>query len=184
MIKIDSGVEAIERAEKLLAGVPGGIQQAMVSSFNRALLEGRTAGTREATKRYTLKAGIVRRTMVMHRASKNNIEADLASRGRRLPLRYFAHKPRTDTTGANRREVSVAVRQGALKPLGQGFVYHGMIMQRLGESRLPIEQKYTVSVPNILNNDEIVGVIQDKMAKSVEKRMAHETTRILGRYSK
>lgn len=184
MIKIDAGVEAIERADRLLAGVPGGIQQAMISSFNRALLEGRTAGTREATKRYTLKAGIVRRTMVMHRANKNSIEADLASRGRRLPLRYFAHKPRTDTTGANRREVSVAVRQGALKPLGQGFVYHGMIMQRLGESRLPIEQKYTVSVPNILNNDEIVEVIQDKMAKSVEKRMAHETTRILGRYSK
>ena len=184
MIKVDADVKAIERAQALLAGVPNGVQRAMVSSFNRALLEGRTAGTREATKRYTLPAGIIRKTMVMHRASKNSLEADLASRGRRVALKYFAHKPKTDTTGAKRREVSVSVRRGALKPLGQGFIYHGKVMQRLGAERLPVQEKYSVSVPNILNNPEIVDGIQDKMVQSVAKRMAHETDRILKEYSK
>lgn len=182
MIRVAVDKGAFARAERLLAGVPGGVQQALVSSLNRALQEGRTAGTREATKRYTLKAGIVRKTMAMHRASKGKFNAELVSRGRRLPLKYYAHKPGHDTTGANRKQVTVGVRKGALKPIGQGFIYRGMVMQRLGETRLPIEQMYSLAVPNILNNDEIVDAVQDKMAESVEKRLTHETERILARY--
>lgn len=182
MIRVAVDKGAFARAERLLAGVPNGVQQALVSSLNRALQEGRTTGTREATKRYTLKAGIVRKTMAMHRASKGKFNAELVSRGRRLPLKYYAHKPGHDTTGANRKQVTVGVRKGALKPIGQGFIYRGMVMQRLGETRLPIEQMYSLAVPNILNNDEIVDAVQDKMAESVEKRLTHETDRILARY--
>lgn len=184
MISVEAENKSIERAARLLQGVPKGFEQALVSSFNRALQQGRTAGTREATKRYTVKAGIVRKTMAMHRASKNNLEAELVSRGRRLPLKEFAHKPTNDTTGANRKQVRVAVRKGTLKPLGQAFIYRGLVMQRLGSSRLPIEQKFSVSVPNVLNDDEIVEVIKDKMGQSVEKRLAHETERILAGYGK
>lgn len=184
MIKVEAVNSSIERAAKLLNGVPKGFEQALVSSLNRALLEGRTAGTREATKRYTVRAGIIRKTMAMHRASKSNLEAELVSRGRRLPLKQFKHKPVTDTTGAKRKQVSVAVRQGTLKPLGQGFIYRGMVMQRLGSNRLPIEQKFSISVPNVLNNEEIVDAIQERMGQSVEKRIAHETERILAGYGK
>lgn len=184
MIKVEAVNNSIERAAQLLEGVPGGIEQALVSSFNRALQEGRTAGTREATKRYTVKAGIVRKTMAMHRASKGNLDAELVSRGRRLPLKQFSHKPTSDTTGNKRKQVRVAVRQGTLKPLGQGFIYRGMVMQRLGSARLPIEQKFSISVPNILNDDGVVDAIQERMGQSVEKRLAHETERILAGYGK
>ncbi|MBR1953288.1 MAG: phage tail protein [Lentisphaeria bacterium] len=184
MIKIDVEKNALEKAARMLEGIPGGIQQAMVSAYNRALQEGRTAGTREAVKRYTLPAGIVRQTMAMHRASKGHLEAELVSRGRRLPLTAYKHKPGHDTTGAKRTQVSVSVRKGVLKPIGQGFIYHGMVMQRVGASRLPVTQPHSLSVPNILNNDEIVEVIQQRMAQSVSKRLTHETERILAGYGK
>ena len=184
MIKIEADSSAMEKAAQMLQEIPNGVERAAVSAFNRALLEGRTAGTRAATQRYTLKAGIVRKTMAMHRASRSNLNAELVSRGRRLPMKYYAHKPSHDTTGANRKQVSVGVRKGSLRPLGQGFIYNGMVMQRLGATRLPIEQKYSLAVPNILNNDEIVDAIQERMSAAVEKRMVHETERILAGYGK
>lgn len=183
MIKVVVKNDSLERAEQLLIGLPGGFQQALVSSLNRALLEARTTGAREGAKRYTAKVGIIRKTMAMHRASKSNIEAELVSRGRRLPMRYFAHKPKTDTTGAKRRLVTSEIRRGSLKPIGQGFVYHGMIMQRVGAASLPVQQLYTLSVPNILNNPEIVDAVQNKMVQAVEKRLEHETIRLLKGYA-
>ena len=182
MIKIETDQGALERAAELLAGVPNGIQRALVSSFNRALLEGRTAGTRQAVGLYTLKSGIMRKTMAMHRANKNNLNAELVSRGRRLPMRYYAHKPGRDTTGSKRQQVSVAVRKGSLKPVGQGFIYNGMVMQRVGSSRLPVTQLYSLSVPNILDNEQVVDAIQDRMRQAVHKRLAHETERLLKGY--
>ena len=184
MIEVKADEKAIERATFLLAGVPNAIEQAIVSSFNRGLLAGRTAGTREATKQYTVKANIVRKTMAMHRASKGNLNAEIVSRGRRLPLYQFKHTPKTDTTGAKRKQVRVAVRKGTLKPLGQGFIYNGLVMQRLGATRLPVEQKFALSVPNILDNENVVEAIQEKMSETVEKRLAHETLRILEGYGK
>ncbi len=181
-MRIEADSNALGKAERLLAGIPNGFQRAMISSFNRALLEGRTAGTREATQHYTAKAYIVRRTVVMHRAGKNNIEADLSSRGRNLQLELFTHKPTTDTTGARRRQVTVAVKKEPLKPIGQGFIYRGMVMQRLGASRLPVKHLYSVSVPNILDNEKVRDKILDTMEKSVDKRLEHETYRLLNGY--
>lgn len=184
MIEIKVDEKAFEKAERLLEGVPNGFERALVSSFNRALQQGRTAGTREATKIYTLKASTVRETMAMHRASKNDISASLVSRGPRLALKHFSHRPTFDTTGANRQRVSVAVRKGALKPIGQGFIYKGMVMQRLGAPRLPVQQKFSLAVPNILEDDAIVEKIQDTMSESIEKRLEHETYRLLAGYGK
>lgn len=169
----------VEKAERLLAGIPGGVQKAMYRSLNRALMEGRTAATRATTKRYTLKAKDVRSTFKMHKANSNTLDAALVSTGANLPLSRYAHKPGTDTTGRNRKQVKVAVKKGALKPLGQAFIWQGKVMQRLGKTPLPIQQKYAPSVPSILDNMETVDAVQNTMEAAVEKRLEHETMRIL-----
>lgn len=182
MINVETEKNAFERAEKLLAGIPGGIEKATSRALNRALQEGRTAGTREATRRYTVKAKDVRPTFKMHKASGSNLEAELSSNGRSLPLSAFAHKPNSDTTGARRKQVRVGVKKGGLKPLGQGFIWQGRVMQRLGKSSYPIEQKYGLAVPVILNNEEIVDKVVETMGEAVDKRLEHETQRILDGY--
>lgn len=178
-LNVEADKNAFEEAEKLLAGIPGGIEKATSRALNRALQEGRTAATREVTRRYTVKAKEVRPTFKMHKASNSNLEADLTSTGENLPLSSFSHRPSTDTTGAARKQVRVGVKKGGLKPLGQAFIHKGRVMQRLGQSRLPVEQKYGPAVPVILNNDEIVDKVVETMGKSVEKRLEHETNRLL-----
>lgn len=172
-------VTGIERAQKLLEGVPNGMQTALMRSFNRALQEGRTAAVRETTARYTLKAKDVRPSFKMGKASKANLNAELTSTGKRLPLSLYAHKPTTDTTGARRKPVRVGVKKGGIKALGQGFIWEGRVMQRLGASSRPIEQKYGPAVPSIVDNEQVVDKVVDTLGEAVDKRLAHETIRLL-----
>lgn len=182
-VSIEIKSDAIEKAQKYLAGVPKGFETAMMRSLNRALYEGRTVAIRETTARYTVKASEVRPTFKMTTAHKKNLTASLESKGASLTLSTFAHSPKTDTTGANRKQIRVAVKKSGLKPLGQAFVHKGRIYQRLGSSSYPISQRYGPSVPSMLNNDEVVDKVVEKMGESVEKRLEHETWWILeGQY--
>lgn len=179
MINVETEKDSIERAAELLEGVPNGFQTALSRAFNRALQEGRTAGVRAVMKEYTVKARDVRPTFKMQKASKSNLDAELLSRGSNLELNRFSHRPQTDTTGNKRREVRVGVKKGGLKPLGQAFVHKGRIFQRLGAARLPVQLKFSNSVPVMLDNDEVVDKVVETMSKSVDKRLEHETERLL-----
>ena len=170
---------ALETAAQRLEGIPDGINTAVMRSFNRALSEGRTAATREVAKQYTLKAKDVRPSFAMHQASRSSLNAELVSRGARLPLETFAHRPRTDTTGNKRKEIRVSVRRGALKPLGQAFVYRGQILQRLGSTRLPVQKKFGPAIPSMLEDNQVADVVVETLSKSVDKRLEHETIRLL-----
>lgn len=172
--------KAIERAQRLLAGIPGGVQVAMYRSMNRALQEGRTVAVREGAKHYTLKSRDVRSSFKMNKAARANLNAELISTGTNLPLSRYAHKPQTDTTGARRKPIRVGVKKsGGMKPLGQGFIWQGKVMQRVGASRLPVAHKYGPAVPSILDNPQVVDAVTDKMTEAVERRMEHETLRLL-----
>lgn len=178
-VSIEIKSDAIEKAQKYLAGVPKGFETAMSRSLNRALQEGRTAAIRETTARYTVKASEVRPTFKMTTAHKKNLTASLESKGASLTLSTFAHSPKTDTTGANRKQIRVAVKKSGLKPLGQAFVHNGRILQRLGRTSYPVQQKFGPSIPSMLDNDEVVDKVVETMGKSVEKRLEHEVGRLL-----
>lgn len=140
-IKVTSD-QAIERAKKLLSEVPGGVETAMMRSINRAAQAGKTQAVKEVRARYTVKAGDVRQTLTTSKATRAKLEAEIVSRGPMLGLAAYKHSPKTDSTGANRKRVRVSVkRDGGMKPLGQAFVWHGKIMQRVGKKRLPIEKR-------------------------------------------
>lgn len=172
--------QSVQKAERLLAGIPGGIEKAMYRSMNRALQEGRTVATREAVKLYTVKSREIRSTMKISRANSSNLDAELISMGANLPLSKYSHKPKTDTTGAKRKQIRVGVKKsGGLKSLGQGFIWNGKVMQRVGNSRLPVVQKYGPAVPSILDNPQIVEAVTEKMADSMIRRMEHETLWLL-----
>lgn len=179
----DSTLKAIDKAKEALSEIPGGVETAMMRAFNRALQQGRTAATRAVTRSYTVKAKEVRPTFKMYKANRRDLNAELLSRGRNLPLSAYAHKPRKDTTGNARKQVRVSIKKdGGFKPLGQAFVHQGRIFKRLGASRLPIEQQFGPSVPGALGNEKVIGIVSETMGASVEKRLEHETQRLLDKH--
>ena len=172
--------KAVERAKKLLSEVPGGVETALMRAVNRAAQSGKAQAVREVRARYTVKAGDIRKTLTTTKATRTSLEAEIVSRGSPLSLASFKHTPRTDTTGASRKRVRVAVKkEGGLKPLGQAFVWQGKIMQRVGKTRLPIEKKIGPAVPSMIGNPEVVEAIEEQTQETVVKRLDHEVNRIL-----
>lgn len=178
-IKVTSD-QAIERAKKLLSEVPGGVETALMRSINRAAQAGKTQAVKEVRARYTVKAADVRQTLTTSKATRAKLEAEIVSRGPMLGLAAYKHSPKTDSTGANQKRVRVSVkRDGGMKPLGQAFVWHGKIMQRVGKKRLPIEKKLGPSIPSIIGNQEVVEAIEERTEEMIVKRLDHEVNRIL-----
>ena len=172
-------MKQIRIAGEMLREIPKGAEEAAARAFNRALLTGRAAATREVTKRYKVKAKDVRPTFAMKRASKSDLSAALISRGTALPLRSFAHKPTTDTTGNKRKPIRVTISNDKTTTLTTAFVWNRHIYGRLGERRLPIYKMVGPSVPGMLGSDNIVEEVQGVMEEAAEKRLEHEFGRLV-----
>ena len=171
--------QSIKLAQDMLAEIPKGAEAAVARAFNRALVTGRAAVTREITKRYTVKAKDVRSTFLMKRASATHLDAELISKGKALPLRAFSHNPSTDTTGVKRKPIRVTIKSGEAYALTTSFVWRGNIFDRLGNSGLPIKKMVGPSVPSMLGNDDIVDEVQSVMNDTAEKRLEHELGRLI-----
>lgn len=169
----------IERARIYLIGIPRGVERAVMHSFNRAASAGKKAGAKAVSARYTVPPKRVKKAFRTIRANTKNLEATLESRDRRLALHTFRHNPKTDTTGARRRQVRVAVKRGSTKPIGQGFIHEGKIFQRVGKSSYPIQFLHGLAVPVMLNNSEVVNAVQDTMMGKAKERLDHEVSRLL-----
>lgn len=178
---IEGAQEQIERASRYLAGIPQGVEIAMLNAMRRALTAGRTAGTRKVREVYAIRAGDVRKAFVMsRRPSRSDLEGELKSRGKSLPLNRFRFRPTSDTTGARRRLVRVSVKkEGGLKPLGQAFVHEGNVFQRIGKTSYPIRPVYAISIPQMLGEERVVDAVQDTMLETTNKRLDHEIYRLL-----
>lgn len=181
MIEVLADDKAIARATLLLEGVPSGIGKALYHAANRSAMAGRTTAKRSAAKLYTVPPNVVLKTMKIYRGSKANPVAVLHSRSSRLPLTAYYHRPKTDTTGTKRKPVTVSVRKG-VKSTIYGFVYNGNIYTRVGAKSLPVKRLYSLSVPQILENDKVREGIEDSIKEAFETRLSHEVNRLLAGY--
>lgn len=181
-IQISGDDGGLERAERMLAGIPGGATRAVVSALNRASQTGRTTAVRQVTQRYTLKAGFVRNEIHLEKASSSNLVAGIKNSGKPLPLSAYLYKPKKDTTGRNRQQVYVSVKKDGMKPLARGFVWGERVMQRAEKGRR-ITRVTGPALPVILNNEQIRYAIEDAMTETFDKRLEHEISRLLNKNS-
>ena len=173
------GDASLERAEQYLAGVPGGAQKAVMRAMNRAIQGGATTAGREIAKAYTVKVGQVRKTISIQRATKDNMTAIMTSKGRYLSQASFQHRPQGDTTGNKRKPVKVAIKKGQMRNVERAFVWKGHIFQRVGAGRTPLDFLYGPSIPIMLSNDDVKNAVGDRISEDFEKRLEHETQRLL-----
>ncbi len=175
----DSGT--IQHAEMVLDHIKGGFDKAAVNAINRALLAGRTAASKNVRKVYTAKAAAIKSTLSIKKASSGNLTGEMQSRGVSIPLREFSVSPRdADTTGANRRRVSVSVKKQNRKALATGFIskrLKGNVFTRHPDGH--IKMGFSVSAPQMLENAQVRDPVMDMIEEVLEKRMYHEVGRIL-----
>lgn len=173
----------IRKAFIALSGIPGGAETAVCRAINRAVDRGKTQTVREICSQYNIKPSQVRSHMRVLRATRANLSAVILQTGSPLELMIFARKPKKPPKQKGvevsaRTKVVAGVHFGVFKTLPHVFVAkmsngHIGIYSRKGTKTLPIEQKYTTSVPQMMKNAKVM----DRLVEATQKIMTAELDR-------
>lgn len=183
-VNLDNGAaSALDRATKLLAGFPDGVQKAAESALNRAGISGRAAAAREVGKQYYLKSSDFKKyTKSSQHVSRSggDITVSLNFRGFHVPLIRF--KTALTSSGHIRSQVLRNSSGDVLKHVFQAEMKSGHIglFERYGKSRLPIEQKFGPSIPQMMGaNPELADAVGNDIEKTFAERMNHEILAVM-----
>lgn len=150
------------------------LEKALYFAKNRALNTVKTELARGVPKKYDTKQKTIRdRT----RVNKNTGEVSVTG----SPIRLF--KFRVTPTSPKRQLVTASVKR-ARKSLPHAFVAqmrNGTIgvFERVGKSRYPIRQLYTVSAPQMAGNEEVLEEAMERASIVFDERLSHEIGRLL-----
>lgn len=176
---------SFENAKRRLNGLPGALQRACFAAMGRTLSHSKTVLSREIRSEYSIKAKTARRAISAKRVKgSGSTSAEIRVRGPNLFASEFAMRPRTDTTGAKRREVRLGIRKTGLKSVDRGFVSKGLLLQRKTSSSYPLEPVFGPSVAGMAANDEVVKTLELAVAETFERRLDHEVKRLLSKGTK
>lgn len=167
-----SGQETIDRATKILAGIPGGATKAITSASKRAGDQGKSKAGTFAAQEYTISKGI----FMSETKTKLQISEGftLSFEGSVIPLKRFKASDRKP------HGVHAIVKRG-----GGGYLPHaftgpgGHFFERVATARLPIEKKFGPSTGQMMQNDEIIDQMDQVITETFEKRMEVEINRLL-----
>jgi hypothetical protein len=176
--------ETLKEAENTVKQIQKAVPRAMSAAINRTTTGLRTEAVKKVRETYDIKASDVRPTFRLGRATPSNLEADVQSKGRAIPLIRFNTKPKTPPANGKRRLVTSSVKKSGGKKFLRAFVAHvgGHIgvLERVGKSRLPIKELYGPSVPVMLNEPGITEHLNKEADRRMTERFDHEMNRILG----
>jgi hypothetical protein len=183
--------EAVAR----LWSVKGGAYRAAVAAINKTLPGVRTDAVRAVTSAYTVKPREARQSMSVSKASVNNLQGVVTSRGSTIPLGAFQVKPMRVSGVRPKGGLTVAVKRGGGGSIGSAFVVNNLNVGggygrmtgpaiRIGGPRLPIRPLYGPSVPAMLTQEEQLGPLQDAASGRLYKAMEHEIKRLAAGYGK
>lgn len=150
------------------------LEKALYFAKNRALNTVKTELAKGVPKRYDTKQKTIRdRT----RVNKNTGEVSVTG----SPIRLF--KFRVTPTSPRKQLVTASVKR-ASKSLPNAFVQqmrNGTIgvFERVGKSRYPIRQLYSVSAPQMAGNDEVLEGAMERASIVFDERLSHEIGRLL-----
>lgn len=168
-VKIE-GIEIFDQLKK----ADKQLEKALYFAKNRALNTVKTELARGVPKKYDTKQKTIRdRT----RVNKNTGEVSVTG----SPIRLF--KFRVTPTSPRRQLVTASVKR-ASKSLPYAFVQrmgNGTtgVFERVGKSRYPIRQLYSVSAPQMAGNEEVLEGAMERASIVFDERLSHEIGRLL-----
>lgn len=162
-----------------LKGLPKQIPGATASALNRTLDYTVTQTKKEVTNIYAIKQKEVNATLKKKRASKSSLNASIQSTGKTIALSKFPHNPKQYKPKNKKVKVKVKKQEGykIIKTSPSTFVQtmgSTHIWMREGKSRTPVRLLRTLSVPQMISNNEVMDVVQRKAGEKLQERISHE----------
>lgn len=178
----EANSNTVERAEKLLAGIPGGIWKASYAALRRAGDQAKTKAGQFAAAEYTINKGDFMRNVTSKTSISGNsggvASLKILYAGNVLPLLTF--NTRYSRNGTVQTQVK---RHGGATVLEHAFakkVFGPMaVFERTGKDRFPVNQKFGPSTAHMMQNEQVVEKMDETIQSTFSQRMEHEITRLL-----
>lgn len=175
-------VGELDRVNKILAGIPGGAYKAAYSALRRAGDTAKTKAGQFAAAEYAISKGSFMRNVtektVISGGAVGVAEMKISYAGNVLPLLTFNTK-----FGRDGRVQTQVKRNGGAASLEHAFVARvygpAAVFERLGSSRLPVEQKFGPSTAHMMQSDQVVEQMEKTVQETFDSRMDHEILRVL-----
>lgn len=202
IVKVDSfGESSIERANKVLAGVPDGVQKAIKSAMPRAVAELRKKSTERIRERYAISAKNIRaeeNVKVTYQAG-DGVIASVRFSGSRIPIyRFDGSRPKSPTYDRGNRVRGLTQAGWKMLPKGTPAYGHELVSTSpilfahaftatmsnghtgiFARDGSGIEEIMGSSVAQMVGNEEVAEKLAEDASKKFDERMEHEITRLL-----
>lgn len=178
----DVGGQSLERLNKILAGVPGGVWKAASSALKRAGDSAKTKAGQFAAAEYTISKGDFMRNVTekvrLTGGAGGVASMKISFAGRVLPLLTF--NTRFSKDGLVQTQVK---RNGGAATLEHAFVASifgpAAVFERVGAPRFPVEQKYGPSTAHMMQSEAVIEKMDETIRDTFDKRIEHEILRVL-----
>lgn len=179
---IELNLRQVERVQEIFRNTPEQVPGVISRAINRAAHVAKAQATRSVRQNYNIKHGDVSKTIKVKTASPADLAASISSVGSPLKLMTFRVTP---SSPKKVKQVTVGVKKGSRKRIKGAFVTemnsgHVNVFTRVSTSRLPIRGHYGPSVPQMIGNESVVSVVEDKAYNELDKRLNHEINRLIG----
>lgn len=205
----DIGADTIEKMQKLLAGIPGGIDKAVKAALSRAAGHLRTNAAKAVRERYDISSANLRgeKNVTIKYSYGSGVTAYVNFSGNKIPLfRYGGASPSNPTPDTSKGKVPVSINGitrmaypgvpaagHQLKSTGatrfdNAFVArmksgHVGIFERTGAATASgsdqIHELMGSSFPQMLGNQEVADKLTEAAYEKFDERLSHEVLRVM-----
>lgn len=182
-IREESGLK-LDRANKLLAGIgnTSGVFHAVAAALKRASQSAKAKAGTFASQRYYITAGGFK----SHVKDKMTLEGGAHAGGVTGVKLVFAGSVirliEFNTKFSKDGGVAVSVKKGGGGVISGGFIPENMrlgVFERVGSSRLPIEEKFGPSAAHMMMDEEVTRNMENQIVSVFNDRIEHEIDRVL-----
>ena len=187
-IKIDD-VDFQEKLKKL-SEFPKEVPRAARAATKRTVSTVKKTMSKEVSSKYKIRSGEVKETITTQKPTSKDLIFYIHSRGTRYTLSHFEKNLKKVVT-EKESDIRVEVKKGSPKiirtspkafiaPIKGNF----LIAKRKGVARKPIVTLKTLSIPQMIKNENISKQIETVANDTLQKRLEHEVEYRLQKYTK
>lgn len=178
---------SLDRAAKLLAGIPGGLSKALASALKRTATSTEAFAARAVRSEYVVTSSAFKEYTTSKRhisTSGGSTEVSISFNGYHIPIIRF------DTSVGKSGRITTRVMRGSSRKvlenafsarLGNDFG----IYERVGAKRFPVRQLWGPATTQMMySNEDVLDAINEHSTETFDKRLDHEVTRILNGFGR
>ena len=172
--------ENVAQLRKFCSNAPDQANTALSRAVNRAVANVKSNISKQVRKKYLVKASDVKESLKITSATKSNPVAYVRSTGKRIDLSKFSLSPHALFKGEHDYYIQVR-KDGGSKEI-PGFAAEAPswgLYRRTGKERYPISRLMGPAVPEMIGRPGIMRYIEEEGNKTLNKRLAHEVSRML-----